>query len=294
MTGVVNSHEMLIMPTTAMKEDDKNYAVCCAVPVDAPGITHVFGRQCNDDRKYRSIDQGNATYGIVGGEAITIFEDVFIPWERVFMFGEWQFAGLLVERFACYHRMNYGGCKGGVADVIIGAAATIADYNGATKASHIKDKITEMIHLTETLYSGSIACACEGRPTASGAYFVDPLLANVVKHNVTRLIYEISRLSHDIAGGVMATLPSEKDFKHEKVGKLLEKYFKGAANVATEDRVRILRLLENMTAGTALVESMHGAGSPQAQRVSILRQGNLEHKKTLAQKLAGISTHKTH
>ena len=294
MTGVVNSHEMLIMPTTAMKEDDKNYAVCCAVPVDAPGITHVFGRQCNDDRKSGTIDQGNATYGIVGGEAITIFEDVFIPWERVFMFGEWQFAGLLVERFACYHRMNYGGCKGGVADIIIGAAATIADYNGATKASHIKDKITEMIHLTETLYSGSIACACEGRPTASGAYFVDPLLANVVKHNVTRLIYEISRLSHDIAGGVMATLPSEKDFKHEKVGKLLEKYFKGAANVATEDRVRILRLLENMTAGTALVESMHGAGSPQAQRVAILRQGNLEHKKTLAQKLAGISTAKTH
>ena len=288
MTGVVNSHEMLIMPTTAMKEDDKNYAVCCAVPVDAPGITHVFGRQCNDDRKYGTIDQGNATYGIVGGEALTIFEDVFIPWEKVFMFGEWQFTGLLVERFACYHRMNYGGCKGGVADIIIGAAATVADYNGATKASHIKDKITEMIHLTETLYSGSIACACEGRPTASGAYFVDPLLANVVKHNVTRLIYEISRLSHDIAGGVMATLPSEKDFKHEKVGKLIEKYFKGAANVATEDRVRILRLLENMTAGTALVESMHGAGSPQAQRVAILRQGNLEHKKRLAKKLAGI------
>lgn len=290
MTGVVNSHELLIMPTTALKEEDKDYAVCCAVPVDAPGVIHVFGRQCNDDRKYGTIDQGNATYGIVGGEALTILEDVFVPWERVFMNGEWQFAGLLVERFACYHRQNYGGCKGGVADVIIGAAASVADYNGANKASHVKDKITEMIHLTETLYSGSIACSCEGQRTPSGAYYVDPLLANVVKHNVTRLIYEISRLSHDIAGGLMATLPSEKDLKHEKVGKLLDKYLKGAPCATTEERIRILRLLENMTAGTALVESMHGAGSPQAQRVMILRQGNLEHKKRLAQKLAGITS----
>jgi len=229
----------------------------------------------------------------VGGEAITILEDVFVPWERVFMYGEWQFAGLLVERFASYHRQNYGGCKGGVADVIIGATATAAEYNGVGKASHIKDKVTEMIHLTETLYSGSLACSCEGRPTASGAYFVDPMLANVVKHNVTRLIYEISRLSQDIAGGLIATLPSEKDLKHEKVGKYLEKYFKGAAGISTEDRIRIMRLLENMTAGTALVESMHGAGSPQAQRVMILRQGNLEHKKRLAQKLAGISSDST-
>lgn len=289
MTGVVNSHEMLIMPTTAMKEEDKAYAVCCAVPVDAPGITHIFGRQCNDDRKHGTIDQGNATYGIVGGEALSVFDDVFVPWERVFMDGEAQFAGLLVERFATYHRQNYGGCKGGVADVIIGATAALADYNGTSKATHVKDKITEMIHLTETLYSGSIACSCEGYRTASGAYYVDPLLANVVKHNVTRLIYEICRLSHDIAGGLMATLPSEQDLKHEKIGRYIEKYFKGAACASTEERIRIVRLLENMTAGTALVESMHGAGSPQAQRVMIIRQGNLEHKKRLAQKLAGIS-----
>jgi len=289
MTGIVNSHEMLIMPTTALKDTDQDYAVCCAVPVDAPGIIHIFGRQSNDDRKFGSIDQGNATFGAVGGEALTILEDVFVPWERVFMAGEWQYAGLLVERFASYHRQNYGGCKGGVADVIIGATATMADYNGAGKASHVKDKLTEMIHLTETLYCGSIACSCEGRPTAAGSYYVDPLLANVVKQNVTRFIYEISRLSHDIAGGLIATLPSEKDLKDEKLGPLVEKYFRGVADVPTEDRFRMVRLLENMTAGTALVESMHGAGSPQAQRVMIIRQGNLEHKKQLAKKLAGIA-----
>ncbi|HHV72882.1 MAG TPA: 4-hydroxybutyryl-CoA dehydratase [Clostridia bacterium] len=287
-TGIVNSHEMLIMPTTALGPDDKAYAVACAVPTDAPGVLHIFGRQTNDDRKFGEIDQGNAKFGIVGGEALTVLENVFVPWERVFMCEEYEWAGTLVERFASYHRQNYGGCKGGVSDIVVGAAATIADYNGTAKASHIKDKITEMIHLTETLYAGSIACSAEGRPTPSGAYFVDPLLANVVKHNVTRLIYEIDRLAQDIAGGFIATLPSEKDLRHPEIGKYVEKYFKGVASVSTEDRIRIARLIENMTGGTALVESMHGAGSPQAQRVSIVRQSNLETKKRFAKILAGI------
>lgn len=288
MTGMVNSHEMLIMPTTALREDDKAYAVSCAIPTDAKGVWHIFGRQTNDERKYGEIDQGNAKFGIVGGEALTILEDVFVPWDKVFMCEEFEWAGLLVERFASYHRQNYGGCKGGVSDIVVGAAAVIADYNGTSRASHVKDKITEMIHLTETLYSGSIACSSEGSPTASGAYFVEPLLANVVKQNVTRLIYEIDRLAQDIAGGFIATLPSEKDLKHPEIGKYVEKFFKGVASVSTEDRIRMARLIENMTGGVALVESMHGAGSPQAQRVMIVRQANLESKKRFAKILAGI------
>ncbi|MFX4262228.1 4-hydroxyphenylacetate 3-hydroxylase family protein [Pelotomaculum propionicicum] len=288
MTGIVNSHEMLIMPTTALTAEDAEYAVSCAVPVDAPGIIHIFGRQSNDSRKAGKIDQGNARFGIVGGEALTILEDVFVPWEKVFMCGEWEFAGSMVEFFASYHRQNYGGCKGGVSDVIIGATAAIADYNGAAKASHVRDKVTEMIHLTETLYAGSIACSAEGRPTPSGAYFVDPMLANITKQNVTRFIYEICRLSHDVAGGFIATLPSEDDLFSPEIGHYVDKYFKGVANIPSETRFRMARLIENITAGTALVESMHGAGSPQAQRVMIMRQGNVEQKKKLARDLAGI------
>ena len=291
MTGIVNSHEMLVMPTMALSEDDKAYAVACAFPVDAEGVIHIFGRQTNDERRTGDggeIDQGNAKYGIVGGEALTVLENVFVPWERVFMCEEHQYAGLLVERFASYHRQNYGGCKAGVSDVIIGATTAMAQSSGVDKASHVRDKVVEMVHLTETLYCGSIACSCEGSATPSGAYYVNPLLANTVKQNVTRFIYEIARLSHDISGGCMATLPSEKDMKHPEVGKYVEKYFKGVEGVSTEDRVRIARLVENMTGGTALVESMHGAGSPQAQRVMILRQANLGHKVKLAKMLAGI------
>ncbi len=291
-TGIVNSHEMLIMPTIALSEDDKDFAVACAIPVDADGVFHIFGRQTNDTRKLDEMDQGNACYGMVGGEALTVLEDVFVPWDRVFMYGEYDFAGMLVERFASHHRQNYGGCKGGVSDVICGATSAIADINGVAKASHIRDKVVEMIHLTETLYCCSIACSSQGSSTPSGAYSVDPLLANVTKQNVTRFIYEICRLSHDIAGGLIATMPSEKDLNHPEIGKYVEKYTKGKESIPAEHRYRLLRLLENMTGGTALVESMHGAGSPQAQRVMILRQGNLAHKVGLAMDLAGIERDK--
>jgi len=289
MTGMVNSHEMLIMPTMGMAPEDKDYAVSCAIPVDAPGIIHIFGRQTNDDRKCEGdIDQGNARYGVVGGECLTVLEDVFVPWDKVFMCGEVDFSGLLVERFACYHRQNYGGCKGGVSDVVIGAAAVMADMSGYGKAAHIKEKLNEMIHMAESLYACSVACSAEGRATASGAFFVDPLLANVGKHNVTKLIYEIDRLAQDIGGGITATMPSESDLKSPVIGKYVDKYMKGVASVPSEHRLRMGRLIENMTGGTALVESMHGAGSPQAQKVFYSKLSNLEHKKRLALHIAGV------
>ena len=221
-----------------------------------------------------------------------VFDNLFIPWENVFMCGEVEFSGALVERFAGYHRQSYGGCKVGVGDVLIGAAALAADYNGAAKASHLKDKLIEMIHLNETLYSSGIACSAEGAPTASGTYLIDLMLANVCKQNVTRFPYEIARLAEDIAGGLMVTMPSEKDLRNPEIGPVVEKYFKGIDSVPTEYRMRILRLIENLTLGTAAVgyrtESMHGAGSPQAQRIMISRQGNLEKKKELAKAIAGI------
>jgi 4-hydroxybutyryl-CoA dehydratase/vinylacetyl-CoA-Delta-isomerase len=208
------------------------------------------------------------------------------------MCGEYEYSGLLVERFAGYHRQSYGGCKVGVGDVLIGAAAVAAYYNGAAKASHIKDKLIEMMHMNETLYACGIACSAEGQKTASGTYLINLLLANVCKQNVTRFPYEIARLAEDIAGGLMVTMASEKDLRHPEIGKVVEKYIKGVASVSSEQRCRMLRLIENLTLGTAAVgyrtESMHGAGSPQAQRVMIARQGNLEHKKKLAKNIAGI------
>lgn len=291
-TGIINSHEVLVMPTIAMGEDDKDYAVSFTVPVDTEGIYMIVGRQSCDTRKSEGckIDVGNSEFG--GVEALTVFDNVFVPNDRIFLNGEYEFAGMLVERFAGYHRQSYGGCKVGVGDVLIGAAAVAADYNGVPKASHIKDKLIEMTHLNETLYCCGLACSTEGTPTRSGNYIINLLLANVCKQNVTRFPYEIARLAEDIAGGLMVTCPSEKDLYDPKLGPVIDKYFKGVSDVTTENRMKILRLIENLTLGTAAVgyrtESMHGAGSPQAQRIMIQRQGNIGMKKKLAKAIARI------
>jgi 4-hydroxybutyryl-CoA dehydratase/vinylacetyl-CoA-Delta-isomerase len=236
-----------------------------------------------------TIDRGNMHYG--GHEALVVLDKVFVPWDRVFMYKEYDFTTQLVESFAAYHRQSYA-CKVGVGDVLIGATQVVAEYNGADRASHVKDKIVEMNHLNETLYCGCIACASEGHREPSGTYLVDVLLANIHKHNVTRFPYQIARLAQDIAGGLMVTLPSAADLASPEVGRWVEKYFKGRNDIPTEHRMRILRLIENLTLGTAavgyLTESMHGAGSPQAQRIMISRLVNMEGKKTTAKELCGI------
>ncbi len=294
-TGCLNSHEILVMPTLSLTQEEKAYAVSFAVPVTTKGLIYIHGRQSSDTRRLEEgicgqIDRGNVNFG--GQEVLVVFEDVFVPQERVFMCGEYKYSSALVERFAGYHRQSYGGCKVGVGDVLIGAACLIAEYNGVSKASHIKDKIVEMIHLNETIYSCGIACSHQGTKTQSGNYLVDLLLANICKQNVTRFPYEISRLIQDIAGGKMVTLPSAKDLKDAKTGPYLEKYLKGIESVPAENRIRILRFIENMTLGSGavcyLTESMHGAGSPQAQRIMISRLIDLEYRKKLAKDIAGI------
>jgi 4-hydroxybutyryl-CoA dehydratase/vinylacetyl-CoA-Delta-isomerase len=290
-TGCINSHYLIVMPTMRMSNEDADYAVVAAMPVDTPGITYVYGRQSCDTRHLEQagsgLDRGNPRYS--GQEALVVFDDVFVPWERVFMDGEVEFAAPLVERFTCYHRRSYV-CKTGVGDVLIGAAASIADYNGVPKASHIRDKLVEMTHLNETIYGTGIAASHQGHNLPSGACLADDMLANVCKHHVTKLPYELGRLAQDLAGGLVATLPSAADLESDEVGALLQKYLKTREDVDVRDRWKLLRLIENMTLGRNavgyLTESMHGAGSPQAQRIQIARAAQLEYKKRLAKRLA--------
>ena len=300
-TGSINSHWHIFMPTISMGPDDKDWAVSFACPTDAEGMYMIYGRQSCDTRKMEEnadIDLGNKAFG--GQEALVVLDHVFIPNEYIFLNGEYEFAGMMVERFAGYHRQSYGGCKVGVGDVVIGATALAAEYNGVEKASAVKDKLIEMTHLNETLYCCGIACSSQGFQTKAGNYQIDLLLANVCKQNVTRFPYEIVRLAEDVAGGLMVTMPSEADFKSgtvvgrngETIGEICNKFFKGRPGVSTEDRQRVMRFLENICLGAAAVgyrtESMHGAGSPQAQRIMISRQCNMEGKKQLARNIAGI------
>lgn len=291
LTGCINSHWTIFMPTIRLSENDKDYAVVGAIPTDAPGLTYIYGRQSCDTRILDGgdIDAGNPHYS--GQEAMMIFDDVFVPFEHVFMDGEYGYAASLVERFTSYHRASYV-CKTGLGDVLVGAAATAADYNGVERASHIRDKLVEMTYLNETIYASAKASAYQANELPSGAWISDAMLANICKHNVTRFPYEIARLAQDIAGGLLVTMPSEKDLENEETGGLIRKFLMGRDGIDSVDRMKILRLIENMTIGRNavgyLTESLHGAGSPQAQRILIARLAEIDNKKKLAQRLADI------
>ena len=292
-TGMLNSHEIIVMPTVSMRQGEEDWAICFALPTNTRGIRYVYGRQASDTRKLEdpNLDIGNVRFG--GQEVMTIFEDVFVPEERIFLNGEVDQSGKLVERFAAYHRQSYGGCKVGVGDVLIGATALIARMNGVEGASHIRDKLVEMIHLNETMFSAGIACSALGHQTLAGNYEIDMLLANVCKLNVTRFPYELARLATDIAGGLLGTMPSAKDLQDPVTGPYIRKYLAAAEGVQVTDRMKVLRLIENLVAGAGavgyLIESMHGAGPPTAQRIMIGRQADLEGKINLAKRLLGIS-----
>ena len=292
-TGMLNSHDIIVMPTTAMGPGESDWAICFALPTDAKGITHIYGRQTSDTRKLEQtgrFDVGNPSFG--GQEVMTVFEDVFIPEERIFLNGELDFSGKLVERFAAYHRQSYGGCKVGVGDVLIGATALIAQMNGIGGASHIREKIVEMIHLNETMFASGIACSALGHATRAGNYEVHLLLANVCKLNVTRFPYEMARLATDVAGGLLGTMPSAKDMEDPVVGPYIRKYLATVKEVDVVDRMKVLRLIENIVAGAGsvayLIESVHGAGSPMAQRIMISRQGEIDLKISLVKRLLNI------
>ncbi|MFW6049643.1 MAG: 4-hydroxyphenylacetate 3-hydroxylase family protein [Myxococcota bacterium] len=282
-TGAANSHQILVMPGQALKEGEEDFAVACALPVDAPGVTMVLGRQPSDDRK-GTVDAGNFRYG--GQEVVVLFEDVFVPNERVFLDGDLAACATLVDAFAGFHRASYGGCKPGNLDVLIGAVTGVTREHRVQKASHVRDKLVEMAHLTESIHALGLAASTKSARHASGVWQVDPVLANVCKHNVTRMPYEVGRLAEDLAGGMLGTMPSLADLEHEEIGEALR------GVVGSADRAKLLRLVEWMTYGSGAVplrlECMHGAGSPQAQRIVLERRYDWEARVRHARRLAGL------
>ena len=288
-TGSMCAHWALVVPTREMREEDKDYAVCFAVPNDVKGLIHVYGRGTLEAQPLQGCDLGNAEFSKFS--PMVIFEDVFVPWDRVFLCGEYEYAGEMVRNFGNYHRHSHGGCKCGVGDILIGAAATAAEYSGVANVSHIKNKYAEMLKVTEAIYGCSIAASVESTETPSGIYTVDPVLSNTSKLYEGKELAEVIRMMIEIAGGMTTDLPSDRDFSNPEIGPLLEKYLKGVDGVPTMDRVRIFRLIEKLAFESRdIVSNIHGAGSPETHRMTILRNANIEAKKKLAKKLAGIKT----
>ncbi|ABC76598.1 4-hydroxyphenylacetate 3-hydroxylase N-terminal domain-containing protein [Syntrophus aciditrophicus] len=286
-TGSLSSHEIIVLPTRAMGKDDGDYSVAFAIPSDTPGLIHVVGRSSLDMREIEGCDCGNVYYSKYC--PTLIFNDVFVPWNRVFMCGETEFAVDMVVKFSSFHRQSHGGCKSGKIDCMTGAALTMMDYNGTAKMSHLKQKVIDMIHRAETLYGCCLASSYEGKQQPSGNYFIDTVLANASKIHEGKEMAEATRLMIDCAGGYVADLPSDRDFSNPEIGDLLKKYLKGVDKIPVEDRVKMFRLIEKMAMESAdTISDIHGGGSAEAHRVTIFRESDTESKKKAAKRLAGI------
>ncbi|MGD8562553.1 MAG: 4-hydroxyphenylacetate 3-hydroxylase N-terminal domain-containing protein [Desulfarculaceae bacterium] len=287
-TGSISSHEIIVLPTRALKPGDEDYALSFAVPTDSKGLIHVVGRSSLDMREMEGCDCGNTFYSKYC--PTVIFDNVFVPWERVFMCGETEFAVDLVVKFSAYHRQSHGGCKSGKIDCMVGAALTMMEYNGTGRAGHLKQKVIDMIHRAETLYGCSLAASYEGKEQPSGTFFIDTVLANASKIHEGKEMAEVIRLMVDIAGGYVADLPSDRDLANQEVGPLLKKYLAGAKGIDPEKRIKMYRLIEKLAMESAdTISDIHGGGSPEAHRITIMRESDLESKKSAARRLAGIS-----
>lgn len=285
------SHEILVMPFRAMGSDEKDYAVSFAVPNGTKGLVHIWQYNLHDAQRLldEGMDLGSKEYGIeYHGACLTVFEDVFVPWERVFMCGEYQYTKLFVDRFASLIRMCGGGCRPGAVDLAIGVMALLAEYNGIEKSYHVLEKLTHLAYMNEVGFGCALASAYESEKAESGLFFPDGLHANAARLHGTFTFAEAHKWLGDIAGGLIVTCPSEIDFNNSEIGPLLGKYLQGKDGVPTEHRLRALRFAEILGSGAPLHSLLCGGGTVETQKLVIRGNLNLEEKKNFVKKLAGI------
>lgn len=280
--------EIIAIPTRALTKEEGDWAVAFAVPADTDGVKLVV----RPARQYRRIklDAPIATFG--DAESLTIFDDVFVPWERVFMCGEWEFGRTLALLFALYHRHSYTGCKPATTDVLGSAAALIAECNNIEDTTHFRDKLSHFIGLSELIYAAGIASAHHSVKSPSGTYVPDPVYTNAGRRLAGENIYHEYNILVDLAGGLAATLPLEADFYGKETGDLLNKYIMRNPKLSAEYVHRAFRLVENLAcsevSGVMQIAGVHGGGSPVMETIMMVGTYNIEKLKDIARYLAGI------
>lgn len=289
-TAVPYSHEALIIPTRNLNREEKDYAFACSVPVDAPGVTYIC-RPAPSPRQPRKIEHPvSSKFGLV--ECLMIFEDVLVPWENVYMDGEWEMARDITVRFTNSHRTAKAACMSGRLDLMVGSGALVADYNGVETAARIIDRLTEMIISADLTYAASVTAAMEGSMHPSGIYSPSPRYANAGKLHGAMRWGEIYGYLHDICGGMLVTMPGEADFLNPETRGLMEKYLKGKEGVPAEHRFRASKLVEDLVAsvfsGWLMGSAINAAGSPAAERIELFRNYPLKDSKQIARETAGI------
>lgn len=287
-TNAVYSNEIVVLPTRAMTERDAAYAVAFAVPADAPGLTFVasprgFGATSAFDNPLSS------RYGMT--ESLTVFDDVFVPWERVFLCGQWPYAGRLAKTFVEFHRFTAISYKTPLLELLVGCAAWMAEAQGVAGAGHVRDKLARLVMYAQTVRGLSTAAAVEGR-LEEGVFAPHVVLTNAAKYYFARGYHEAVRDVQDIAGGLVVTGPAEEDRNNPEVWGLIEPYLQGRAGVSGEARLRMVNLVRDLVAsdlgGYLEVLAIHAEGSLEAQKLTVLMDYDLERVKALAVRAAGL------
>ena len=283
-----HADELIVVPTRAMTKNDGAYAVSFAIPADTEGVKLVT--VAHNQRQRAHIRAPFEDCGTA--HSMVLFDNVFVPWERVFLCGETDQAGKLAALFATFHRHSYTGCKPAYTDILMGATALIAEYSGIAKVSHIRDKLSEMITVGELVYGAGIAAAVKGEKRASGTMVPSPLFCNVGRYHAGVNIYHEYETLADIGGGLSATLPHEEDFYNPDTAELLNKYIQRKEGVSAENLHRAYRLIENLIVSApgaaAQVSGIHGGGSPIMEKIAIASTYDMEARKQIAKDLAGI------
>lgn len=289
-TGTPVVDEIVVLPTRAIGEKDAAYAVSFAVPVDSPGVKLLaspFGAGEEDSSFHYPV---SSRHRLV--DTLTVFDDVFVPRERVFLQGEWQAAGFLANTFVEFHRFTAVSYKPPLCDLFIGAAALLAEYNGIEKAGHVREKLTQLISWTETVRGLSRAAAHDCRVTDSGLAVPDVMLTNLAKYHFASGYHEAIRRVQDIAGGLVVTGPSEQDMDSPETRPYIDRFLGGGGGVEASERLRAMNLVRDLTAsdfgGYNQFLAIHAEGSLEAQKITIHRDFDIERCKSLAAGAIGV------
>ncbi len=281
--------EIIALPTRALKKNEKDYAIAFAIPADTEGI-YLIGRKAFSLDREEGMEAPYTDLGSI--ESFTVFDNVFIPNERIFLDGENEFGSELAMLFALYHRHSYCGCKPGVGDVIYGLTALLADYNGVEKTEHTRENLAEIASVVELVYAAGIAASVKSRRAPSGTQIPNIIYCNVGRRHAGHNVYHEYNILCDIAGGLPATLPLSKEYNSPMVGDFVRKYTQRRDDVSAENQYRAYNMASDILNGDVgaalLVAGVHGGGSPIMEDIAILGSYDTKGKKKLAKRLAGI------
>jgi len=285
-TGAPYMHELLVLPGRAMTEDDAAFAVACAVPIDAAGLT-VVARPAGRPGEVAAIF--SARFGQSTG--VCLFDRVEVPWERVFLAGEWAEVSSLLTNYTSQHRQTCIGARAGFGDLLIGAGALITEANGLDLDRHynLRDSMVELIKIVEGFFACGVAASVYGETNDAGNITPEPVFANIGKLLLATQIYDMHRLAHHVSGGLIVALPGpDEDHNPATAGRLSE-VLTARSDIAYEKRIEVARFIEDLTvsyqAGWYSVISLHGGGSPDAMKREVFRNYPIGSKVDLVERL---------